>query len=76
MIIDICVSFKIMSSLTLISSNIRTDSTEKITRMVRKEIMKQNQLLQKRLINAFPKLEILYSKGIARKEKRKQKKKS
>lgn len=73
-LIDTLTSFKIMSSLKIISSNIRTDSTERITKLVRKEIMEHNQLLQKRLIKAFPKLEILYSKGIERKKERQKKK--
>lgn len=74
-LIDSYVSFRIMSSLKLISSDIRTDSTEKVTKMVRKEVMKQNKILQKRLIEAFPKLEVLYSKGIERKQKRMEKRK-
>lgn len=74
-LIDTCVSFHITSSLEDISLGIRTDSTEKVTKLVRKEIMKQNQRLQKRLINAFPKLEILQSKTINRKRKKMKKKK-
>lgn len=73
MLIDSCFSIKIMSSLQNISSNIRSDSTEKITLLVRKEIIKRNKRFQKRLVDAFPKLQVLYSKGLERK-KRKEKK--
>jgi len=73
--IDVVVSYRIMSSLKNISSEIRTDSTEKITALVKKEILKRNKLLQKRLVQAFPKLEILYSKGIERRKTREQRKK-
>lgn len=75
MFIDSCVSLKIMSTLQNISSEIRTDSTEKITQQVRKEIMKRNKVLQKRLIQAFPKLEVLYSKGLEHKKQRERRKK-
>lgn len=74
-LIDSLVSFRIMSSIKIISSELKSDSTEKITKQVRKEIIKRNQLLQKRLIQAFPKLEVLYSKGLERKRLRKQKRK-
>ena len=67
-------SYIIMSSLKNISSGIRTDSTEKVTALVKKEIIKRNQYYQKRLLRAFPKLEILYSKGIERRKKRQKKK--
>lgn len=70
LLVDTFVSFRITSSLKIISSEIRSDSTEKITKMVRKEIMKRNQILQKRIIKAFPKLQILYSKGTKRKKKK------
>lgn len=73
MFIDSCLSFKIMATLQNISSEIRTDSTEKITKLVRSEIMKRNKTLQKRLIKAFPKLEVLYSKGLKRKKEKSQK---
>lgn len=74
MLIDTILSYNIMSSLKNISSDIRTDSTEKVTALVKKEIIKRNQYYQKRLLQAFPKLEILYSKGIERRKKRKKKK--
>lgn len=67
MIIDACFSIKIMNSLTNMSLTIRTDSTERVTKLVRKEIMKHNLMFQRRLIEAFPKLKIMYSKGLARK---------
>lgn len=72
-IIDTCVSYHITSSLKLISSEIKEDSTEKITKLVRKEVMKRNHALQKRLFSAFPKLKVLYSKGLERKRKRQKK---
>ncbi len=72
-LIDTIVSFRIMSSIKIISSEIKADSTEKITKQVCKEIIKRNQLLQMRLVKAFPKLEILYSKGLERKKRRQQK---
>lgn len=72
-LVDSFISYRIMASLKLISSEIKADSTEKITKQVRREILRRNQLLQKRLVEAFPKLEILYSKGLERKEKRKKK---
>lgn len=74
MLIDTIISYNIMSSLKNISSGIRTDSTEKVTALVKKEIIKRNQYYQKRLLRAFPKLEILYSKGIERRKKRQKKK--
>lgn len=74
MLIDTIISYNIMSSLKNISSGIRTDSTEKVTALVKKEIIKRNQYYQKRLLRAFPKLRILYSKGIERKNKRKKRK--
>lgn len=70
MIIDASISIPIMASLKQISSEVRTDSTEKITLQVKKEIKKRNILLQKRLLKAFPKLTVLYSKKIARKKKK------
>lgn len=70
MIFDACFSIRIMSSLKSLSSNIRTDSTERITKLVRKEIMKRNKRFQKRLVMAFPKLEIMYSKGLERKRRK------
>ncbi|MCI8575252.1 MAG: putative ABC transporter permease [Bacilli bacterium] len=69
-IIDSVISYRILSNLKEISSEIRTDSTEKITALVKKEIIKQNKYYQMRLLKAFPKLQILYSKGIARRQKK------
>lgn len=62
-----------MSSIKIISSEIKSDSTEKITKQVRKEIMRRHKLLQIRLVTAFPKLEVLYSKGLERKKRRQEK---
>lgn len=71
--IDVFISFRIMSSIKIISSEIKSDSTEKITKQVRKEIMRRHKLLQIRLVTAFPKLEVLYSKGLERKKRRQEK---
>lgn len=71
MLLDTIISYGILSSFKNISSNIRTDSTEKITALVKKEIIKRNRYYQKRLFQAFPKLKVLYSKGIERKNRKK-----
>lgn len=71
-LIDSCFSLQIMSSLPNLSSHIKTDSTEKITKQVKEEIIKRNKRFQKRLIFAFPKLEVLYSLGIENKKKRRE----
>lgn len=70
-IFDCIISYRILAKIKMISSEIRTDSTEKITALVKKEIIKQNRHYQMRLLQAFPKLQVLYSKGIARREKKK-----
>lgn len=75
MLFDCCFSIKIMSSLQSISSNIRSDSTERITLLVRKEIMKRNERLQRRLVDAFPRLQVLYSKGLEKRLKKEKKRK-
>lgn len=74
-IIDYILTTKIMLNIKNISKNIRTDSTEKINKMVRKMIEKNNQLLQKRMLHAFPTLLVLNQKFRSKKIKKKKKKK-
>lgn len=62
LIIDIIFSYRIISSFKNISFKAHTDSTEKITAYVKKEIIKRNQYNQKRLLEAFPKLKVFYFK--------------
>lgn len=58
-IVDIIISFNIIWKFKNISQNIYRDSTERVTEFVRNEIIKNNKMLYKRLIKAFPKLEVL-----------------
>ena len=69
-IIDCIASFQIINSLKNVSKDIKKDSTEKVTEQVRKIIKKQNKLLQKRILNAFPNLKF---KGYIKKRKDKKK---
>ncbi len=52
-IVDICISFTIISSLKKTMNTVKKDNTEEITKRVR-EIIKQKSFLQQRLIKAFP----------------------
>lgn len=61
-IVDNILSFKILLSLKDISSKVRTDSTEKITKKVKQIIIKNNKTLEKRIIGAFPHLQIYHFK--------------
>lgn len=74
-IIDYILTTKIMFNIKNISKNIRTDSTEKINKIVRKIIEKNNQLLQKRMLHAFPTLLVLNQKFRSKKIEKKKKKK-
>ena len=60
-IVDNILSFKILLSLKDISSKVRTDSTEKITKKVKQIIIKNNKTLEKRIIGAFPHLQIYHT---------------
>lgn len=53
-ITDLVVSVVITNSIKGISFNVKSDSTEKITKMVRQIIIDNNKLLYKRVIKAFP----------------------
>lgn len=67
-IIDNIITTKIIFNITTISKNIKTDSTERINKLIRKRIEKNNKILQKRILHAFPKLKFLSIK-IKRKRK-------
>lgn len=67
-IIDNIITTKIIFNITTISKNIKTDSTERINKLIRKRIEKNNKILQKRILHAFPKLKFLRIK-IKRKRK-------
>ena len=72
-ITDNIITFKIMFNIKNLTKDVkqkRIDSTERITKLVRKRIEQNNKKLQKRIINAFPHLVILNNKI---KEKQKQK---
>ena len=53
MFIDVCISFDIILNFKKISKNIKTDSTEQITKKV-KEILSKKNFLSRRLVKAFP----------------------
>ncbi len=67
-IIDNIITTKIIFNITTISKIIKTDSTERINKLIRKRIEKNNKILQKRILHAFPKLKFLSIK-IKRKRK-------
>lgn len=52
-IIDVCLSFGIITNMKTTISNVSKDSTEEITKKVR-EVIRQKSYLHKRLIKAFP----------------------
>lgn len=56
--IDVMVSFKIINNFKNISNNIVEDSTDKITQMVKKTIINNYNTLYRRLIDAFPNIQI------------------
>ena len=53
-VVDIMLSFRILNTLKNISNSIKEDSTDKISRQVRKIIFNNYNLLYKRVINSFP----------------------
>lgn len=73
-IIDNIISSKIIHNIQKISKDIqqkqiiKKDDTERITKLVRKQIEKSMKRLDKRLIHAFPHLEMLKQKKINRKK--------
>lgn len=56
---DFFVSLTIIYKLKNISKNVKQDSTEKVTKYVKKELLKTNKKLYTRLITSFPNLKIL-----------------
>ena len=68
-IIDNIVSFNIILNVKNITSSIRKDSTEEITKMV-KDVLRNKSILSKRLVNAFPHLEAII-KDINKKRRKK-----
>lgn len=76
-ITDIIVSYNIISSIKQVSLNVKKDSTEEITLMVR-DALKEKNYLYKRLINSFPDFQSLtkkYDKKIAKQLKKVKKEK-
>ena len=61
-ITDILLSFNIILGLKNITTNIKSDSTEKVTIQVKKKIKEANKALYNRLIYAFPRLQIFKRK--------------
>ena len=71
-VIDLCVSYKIISGFKKISTDVKKDSTEDITKMVRKTIKDKN-ILYKRLLNSFPDFKTItkkYDKKILKQEEK------
>jgi uncharacterized membrane protein len=71
-ITDIIVSYKIINSFKKIPKEIRKDSTEEVTKMVR-QTLKEKSYLYKRLVYSFPNFESIvkkYDKKIERQKKR------
>lgn len=56
---DFVISFKIIFKFKTTQKNVRKDNTEKITKYVKKQILKKNKALYTRLVNAFPQLKIV-----------------
>ncbi len=61
-IVDICISFKIIWKFKEMAQLVRKDNTEKVTEYVRKEVDEMNKSLYSRLINSFPKLQVIKKK--------------
>lgn len=60
-IADVIVSFKIILNFKLVAKNIKKDSTEEITKMVR-NVLLQKSRLSKRLVQAFPDFQSMLKK--------------
>lgn len=58
---DVIVSYNIISHFRKASKNIRKDSTEEVTKMVR-QMLKENSILDKRLVNSFPDFKVVIKK--------------
>lgn len=58
-ITDFIVSFTVIAKFKALPEELKKDNTEKVTEYVKKEIIKKNKKLYKRLIEAFPKLTIM-----------------
>lgn len=69
---DVIVSYNIISSFKNIPKGIRKDSTEEVTKMVRK-VLKSKSYLYQRLVNSFPKFKTITKKLDIKKEKKKEK---
>lgn len=73
-IVDNVISFKIIKNVQEISRKvqqkqiIRKDDTERITKLVRKQVEKSMKIFEKRLIHAFPHLQVLREKVKRRKK--------
>ena len=59
--VDIGISFRIISKIKFTADDMKKDNTEEITRKVKK-ILSKHSRLQRRLINAFPNLELIRRK--------------
>lgn len=70
-ILDNIITFKTMFGIKNMIINIKSDSTEKINKLIYKKIEKHGIILEKRLFNAFPKLEILKNRKYTNKIKNK-----
>ncbi len=69
-IIDIIISFSIITKLTITIDNIRTDATNEITDKVRK-ILKNRSIFSRRLLKAFPNIKMSTLKKIKHKSNKK-----
>ena len=74
LIFDACVSFGVIINLKNISNNIRSDSTEIISKKV-KEILLTKNIIYQRLKDAFPNMQIKNTQAILREKIEKQKEK-
>lgn len=70
-IVDIIVSYHIISHIEQVSKDVKKDSTEEVTNIVRKTLKDQS-ILDKRLVNSFPNFKIIIQKYDKKIEKQKQ----
>lgn len=71
-IIDVIVSYNIISHFKKAPRTLKKDSTEEVTKLVR-QTLKENSVLDKRLVNSFPNLQVIVKKYDKRIEKQKKK---
>lgn len=71
-IVDIVVSYNIISHFKKASRTIKKDSTEEVTKLVR-QALKESSVLDKRLVNSFPNLKVIVKKYDKKIEKQKNK---